>query len=93
MSNPTLFTSQTETLNAIRDSNRTTGGIRPNIPLIKKGSSPYFVNPLTGRVINNNTRSRYNVNRNIKKANAELEQKRITQQRNNKLVDTSVIKR
>ena len=91
MSNPTLFTSQTETLNAIRDSNRTTGGIRPNIPLIKKGSSPYFVNPLTGRVINNNTRSRYNVNRNIKKANAELEQKRITQQRNNKLVDTSVI--
>lgn len=91
MSNTNLFTSQIETLNAIRDSNRTTGSIRPNIPLIKKGSSPYFVNPLTGRVINNNTRSRYNVNRNIKKANAELEQRRITQQRNNKLVDASVI--
>jgi hypothetical protein len=83
--------SQKDTIESIKQVNVIRSTIRRDTPLIKKSSNPYFTNPLTGRTINNNTRSRYNVNRNIKKANEELQQQRIQEQRNNKFGSATII--
>lgn len=85
-----LNVAQRETLKNIKETNKPLT-IRPNTPLITKSKNAFFINPLTGRTINNNTRSRYNINRNIKKANELLQEQRNQQQRNNKLVDVSII--
>ena len=83
--------SQKETIESIKNANSFRSTIRSDIPLITRSANAYFTNPLTGRTINNNTRSRYNVNRNIKKANEGLQQQRITEQRNNKFSNATII--
>ena len=79
------------TMRRIEDANTVRSTVRQNIPLITKSKNAYFTNPLTGRTINNNTRSRYNVNRNIKKANEGFQQQRIVEQRNNTFSKAEII--
>lgn len=82
---------QKDTLNSIVAVNRV-NPVRPDYALIKPNKNiSTFTNPLTNRTINNNTRSRYIVNRNIKKANEVLNTQRTTQERNNNLTEAKVI--
>lgn len=82
---------QKDTIESIKNANKFNSTVPKNTPLITKSKDAYFKNPLTGRTIMNNTRSRYTINRNIKKANEELNQQRVIEQRNNTFSNASII--
>ena len=68
--------------------------IRNDTPLIRKSRAVFFTNPLSGRTILSNTRSRNRVNRLIRLSNEELQRQRNfqqQQQQQNKFISATVI--